>query len=196
ELDADGDAPVEIERNGARLVVRVDRYRDTDWAEAVEAPEPAVEEGQLALFAPGQDVVPAIPAPGVADLVAPAEPPLHHVRRLSFTALSTFEQCSYKYYSLYVARLKERRHEHRGREGGLGATEIGDAVHKLLEQVNLREPAVPDLEQVRVWYPTVSDEELERIRAYVASYCDSDLARRVAGCEGVAKERHFTFEHD
>src|SRR5207253_6839000 len=33
ELDAEGDAPVEIERNGARLVVRVDRFRDADWAE-------------------------------------------------------------------------------------------------------------------------------------------------------------------
>ncbi len=30
----------------------------------------------------------------------------------------------------------------------------------------------------------------------MAAYCDSDLARRVAGLEGVEKERHFTFEHD
>jgi hypothetical protein len=42
----------------------------------------------------------------------------------------------------------------------------------------------------------VSDEELVRIRGFVASYCDSDLARRVAALEGVQKERHFTFEHD
>jgi hypothetical protein len=55
---------------------------------------------------------------------------------------------------------------------------------------------VPELEQVRVWYPTVSDEELERIRAFVASYCDSDLARRIAALGGAQKERHFTFEHD
>jgi ATP-dependent exoDNAse (exonuclease V) beta subunit len=196
ELDAAGDAPVEIERDGARLVVRVDRFREADWIEPAEAAERTIEEGQLALFAPGQEVVPVAPAPVLAALVAPAEPRLHHVRRLSFTALSTFEQCSYKYYSLYVARLKERRPEHRGGDGGLRATEVGDAVHKLLEQVDLREPAVPDLEQVRVWYPTVSDDELERIRAYVASYCESDLARRVAACERVDKERHFTFEHD
>src|SRR5260221_255177 len=43
---------------------------------------------------------------------------------------------------------------------------------------------------------TVSDDELERIRAFVVAYCDSDLARRVAALEGVQKERHFTFEHD
>jgi len=47
-----------------------------------------------------------------------------------------------------------------------------------------------------VWYPTVTDEELDRIGAYVAAYCDSELARRVAPLEGVRKERHFTFEHD
>jgi RecB family exonuclease len=131
----------------------------------------------------------------LARLVAPAEPPLHHVRRLSFTALSTFEQCSYKYYALYVARMAERRPEHSGGDGGLRATEIGDAVHRLLEQVDLAAPAVPDLEQVRVWYPTVSDEELERISAFVASYCDSELARRISALP-VAKERRFTFEHD
>jgi ATP-dependent exoDNAse (exonuclease V) beta subunit len=120
------------------------------------------------------------------------------VRRLSFTALSTFEQCSYKYYALRVAGMTERRPEHRTGEdeGGLRATEVGDAVHRLLEQVDLRAPAAPDLGQVHDWYPSVSDEELERIRVFVASYCDSELARRVAELSGVEKERHFTFEHD
>ena len=118
------------------------------------------------------------------------------MRRLSFTALSTFEQCSYKYYALRVAGMAERRPEHRVGEGGLRATEVGDAVHRLLEQVDLHAPAAPDLEQVREWYPTVSDEELERIRVFVASYCDSELARRVAALSSIEKERHFTFEHD
>jgi ATP-dependent exoDNAse (exonuclease V) beta subunit len=81
-------------------------------------------------------------------------------------------------------------------DGGLRATEIGDAVHRLLEQVDLGSPSPPDLEQVRIWYPTVSDDELERIRAFVVAYCDSDLARRVAALDGAQKERHFTFEHD
>jgi ATP-dependent exoDNAse (exonuclease V) beta subunit len=117
------------------------------------------------------------------------------LRRLSFTALSTFEQCSYRYYARYVAGMPERKPSGTG-EGGLRATEIGDAVHKLLEQVDLAAPALPDVDQVRVWYPTVSDEEVERIRAYVASYCESELARRVSSLDGVRKERHFTFEHE
>ncbi len=197
ELTAAGTAPVEIARNDARLVVRVDRFDEAVWAEAAEAVEAEPEAGQLELFAALEEAAAAAAAPVLAQLVAPAEPPLHRLRRLSFTALSTFDQCSYKYYALYVSGMKERRPEHRGDgEGGLRATEIGDAVHRLLEQVDLHAPAMPDLEQVRVWYPTVRDEELERIRTYVASYCDSELARRVAACARVDKERHFTFEHD
>ena len=192
ELTAAGEAPLELERGDARLVVRVDRYRPVQ-----AVPEPTVEAGQLALFAELAEAVQAAAAPVLPPLVAPAEPPLHRPRRLSFTALSTFDQCSYKYYAIYVAGMRERRAElPAGGEGGLRATEIGDAVHKLLEQVDLAAPALPDLEQVRVWYPTVSDEELERIRGFVESYCGSELARRVAALPAMQKERHFTFEHD
>jgi hypothetical protein len=49
---------------------------------------------------------------------------------------------------------------------------------------------------VREWYPAVSEDELERIRGFVASYCDSELARRIAALSHMDKERHFTFEHD
>jgi ATP-dependent exoDNAse (exonuclease V) beta subunit len=79
---------------------------------------------------------------------------------------------------------------------GLAATEIGDAVHRLLETVDLAAPAVPDVEQVRDWYSAVTDEELERIRGFVSSYCESELARRIAGLEGAVPERPFAFEHD
>src|ERR671931_1131721 len=81
---------------------------------------------------------------------------------------------------------------------GLAATEIGDAVHRLLELVNLQEPLPPDdlVALVRGWYPRVSDEELERIGAFVRSYCESELARRVASLTGARPERPFAFEHD
>jgi ATP-dependent exoDNAse (exonuclease V) beta subunit len=196
ELAAAGDAPVEIQRNGAQFVVRMDRFREKDWGEPSSAAADEGESGQLSLFTASAEAA-AAAAPELLPLVAPPDPPLHHVRRLSFTALSTFEQCSYKYYALRVAGMAERRPEHRdGGEGGLRATEVGDAVHRLLEQVDLRVPAAPDFEQVREWYPTVTEEELDRIRVFVASYCDSELARRIATFARVEKERHFTFEHD
>ena len=76
------------------------------------------------------------------------------------------------------------------------ATEVGDAVHRLLELVDLAAPALPDIELVRTWYPDVSDEELERIRGFVAAYCDSELAARIATLAGARPERPFAFEHD
>jgi ATP-dependent exoDNAse (exonuclease V) beta subunit len=196
DLDAAGDVPVEIERNAARLVVRVDRHRAEDWlVPAALEPEQPGEEIQLALFAAGEETAPFLAAPVLPALAAIAKPPLHRLRRLSFTALSTFEQCSYRYYARYVAGMPERRPTGTG-EGGLRATEIGDAVHRLLEQIDLSAPSPPDLEPVSIWYPTVTDEELQRIGAFVSAYCDSELARRVASLSGVEKERHFTFEHD
>src|ERR671936_392949 len=81
---------------------------------------------------------------------------------------------------------------------GLAATEIGDAVHRLLELVNLREPLPPDdlAAKVRGWYPRVSDDELERIAGFVRSYCESELARRVAELPGARAQRPFAFVHD
>ena len=49
---------------------------------------------------------------------------------------------------------------------------------------------------MRARYPAVTDEELERIRAFVASYCDSELGARIAGLEGATAELPFAFEHD
>jgi len=198
ELDAAGDAPVELERGDARLLVRLDRFDAEAWADAPadEPEEELPEAGQLALFSAPEDLAAAPPAHILPALEPLPVPPLHRVRRLSFTALSLFEQCSYKYFALRVAGMSERPPVARGSGEGLRAVEVGDAVHKLLEQVDLAAPAAPDLEQVRAWYPDVSEDELARIRGFVESYCASPLAARIAALTPVEKERHFTFEHD
>jgi ATP-dependent helicase/nuclease subunit A len=191
ELAAATTEPFELERGGAGFLVRVDRWarRRDEPVEAV-----AVEDGQLALFA---ELPTAPPVRGyrLPELAPVPLPPLHRVRSLSFTALSLFEQCSYRYYVQRIAGLREERGKVPG-VTGLAATEIGDAVHRLLEAVDLRAPAVPDVDVVRAWYPAVTDEELERIRAFVAAYCDSELARRVAALDGARPERPFAFEHN
>jgi ATP-dependent helicase/nuclease subunit A len=179
ELAQAGDAPIELARGDARLLVRLDRFR----AEAAATePEPELEEGQLALFSALEEVAAPRAAPELPQLVALPEPPLHRVRRLSFTSLSLFEQCAYKYYARYGLGMSERPIEIEGAGERLG-TEIGSAVHALLEEIDLAAPVVPELED-------------ELVRGFVAAYCDSDLAHRVARLEGVEKERHFTFEHD
>jgi ATP-dependent exoDNAse (exonuclease V) beta subunit len=178
DLSQAGDTPIELVRGDARLLVRLDRYTPEP-----EIAEPETEEqGQLALFAALEEVAPLPAAPELPPLVALPDPPLHRVRRLSFTSLSLFEQCAYKYFARYGLGMSERPVEGEG-TGEMSGTEIGSAVHALLEEIDLAAPVVPELED-------------ELIRGFVAAYCDSELARRVAALEGVEKERHFTFEHD
>jgi ATP-dependent exoDNAse (exonuclease V) beta subunit len=181
------------------VLVRVDRTPTPAEQPASEPVPAAIDDstGQLALFAPGAE--PKLPplAPALAPIQALPEPPLHDVRRLSYSALALFERCSYRYYAERVAGMRPARaHGTVAGQTGLVATEIGDAVHRLLELVDLGAPALPDLEQVRAWYPAVTDEELERIAGFVDAYCGSDLARRVAGLRGARPERPFAFEHD
>jgi ATP-dependent helicase/nuclease subunit A len=187
--------PIELVREGVRVILRVDRFAE----EPPPAAEPAAEDGQLALFAEGAvAALPALvpPLPPLADVPAP---PLHRVRRLSFSALALFERCSYRYYAERVVGMRptDERNAAPGTTG-LAATEIGDAVHRLLELVDLQEPLPPGdlVALVRGWYPRVNDEELERIAGFVRSYCESDLARRVAALSGTRPERPFAFEHD
>jgi ATP-dependent exoDNAse (exonuclease V) beta subunit len=196
EVAAAGDGPLELVRDGARLLVRVDRYRPDAGALGEPAPA-AAEDDQLALFT-GEELPPLPPpAPRLPELAPVPAPPLHRVRRLSYSALALFERCSYRYFAERVAGMRpESAHGTVPGATGLAATEVGDAVHRLLEMVELSAPAVPNVEPVRVWYPAVTDEELQRIRAFVASYCESDLARRIAALAGATAERPFAFEHD
>jgi ATP-dependent helicase/nuclease subunit A len=187
------DASVEIERGGARVLVRLDRF----------SPDPPVVDTtvveQLELFEISENGGGALEAPELAPLAEIPEPPLHRVRRLSYSALSLFERCSYRYFAERIVGLRpaEAAGSVPGRTG-LAATEIGDAVHVLLEYVDLRSPAVPEnLEElVRGRYPAVTEEELVRIRGFVASYCGSELGARIASLEGAEPELPFAFEHD
>jgi ATP-dependent helicase/nuclease subunit A len=185
ELAAAGDVPLELVRGDARLLVRLDRFRPQPEAAEV-APEPAEEEeeGQLALFAAIEEIAAPLAAPELPPLLALPEPPLHRVRKLSFTALSLFEQCAYKYFARYGLGMRERPVEVEGEGAGeMTGAEVGSVVHALLEELDLAAPVVPEIED-------------ERIRGFVAAYCESELARRVAALPGVEKERHFTFAHD
>jgi ATP-dependent helicase/nuclease subunit A len=182
------DEPVEIERGEARLLLRVDRYAPAAET-SDEPPDVETEEDQLSLFAvPAEE--PVVPVPPLPPLDALPEPPIHDPRRLSYTALSTFEQCSFKYYARYVAGMRERDHL---LPGQLGPTGIGSAVHEALERLDLSAPQVPaDVAPGSA----ASPDDVERIRSFVAAYCDSDLALRIALLDGARAEQPFAFEHD
>jgi RecB family exonuclease len=130
------------------------------------------------------------------------DPPLHDVRRLSYSALALFDRCSYRYWAERVAGMRAAPPRISGEAvgGGLLATELGDAVHRLLELIPLARPAAParaELEAtVRAWYPAATADELERIGIMVGAWAKSALARRVSGLAGALPERPFAFEHD
>ena len=194
------DAPIELEREGARVLVRVDRTPPA--AEPARASSPSRASGRRrdrparALLAGAAPPLPPL-APVLAPIQALPEPPLHDVRRLSYSALALFERCSYRYYAERVAGMRPAdAHGTVAGQSGLVATEVGDAVHRLLELVDLTAPTPPDVEQVRAWYPAVTDEELARIAGFVASYCGSELAAGSPTLSGARPERPFAFEHD
>ncbi len=182
----------EIVRGEARIEVRVDRYVP---APGVEEPVPRALE-QLSLFAEVGEAPPA-PGPTLPPLAPVAAPQIERVRRLSYSALALFERCPYRFYAERLAGL--RPVDGSGRvpgQAGLAASEIGDAVHRLLERVDLAAPAPPPVEQVRTWYPAASETELERVATLVNAYCGSSLAARLATLDGVGSELPFAFEQD
>ncbi|MBA2474600.1 MAG: UvrD-helicase domain-containing protein [Actinobacteria bacterium] len=201
DVEQASDAPVEIERDGARLLVRVNRSPGEPAGEHEEAGVPA-EHLQLELFAAGAPLGGAPPpAPVLPPLLPVAAPPLHRVRRLSYSALALFERCSYRYYAERVVGMPPADASgRRSGDSGLAATEIGDAVHAVLETIDLRSPVAPASDalaaSVRARYPAASAEELERIGRFVSAYVSSELAARIAGLPGAVAERPFTFEHD
>ncbi len=189
---ADKASPVELRRGDATLLVRVNRGEETAAVEEEQA-----AEGQLELFSAIPEA-PLFEAPVLPELEPVPAPPLHVPRKLSFTALATFDRCSYRYYAERVAGMRpaDVRGDVPGGDG-LGATEIGSAVHLLLEELDLGAPAVPDDLDARVHagFPGATGEDLARIRELLGAYCASPLAARLAALPDARREAHFTFEH-
>ncbi len=194
--------PVEIGRGDASILLRLDRWDPSaaplpaDAAEGVHA-DTAAAGAQLALFAGvGESLPPR--APRLRDLPLAPEPGLSRISRLSFSAISLFDTCSLRFWAERVAGIRTREVPRGAAGGGLRATEIGDAVHRVLERVDLAAPRAPAelAALVDAWYPGVSGEERERIASLVDAYCGSGLAARVARLAGTRVEVGFAFEHD
>ena len=192
ELDEAQEGTVELVRDGARLLVRIDRYRVAQVAAAEVAASGG--DSQLELFAGENVPVLPPPAPRLPELAPVPQPPPHNVRSLSYSALALFGRCSYRYYAERIVGM--RPSDTRGTvpgQSGLAATEIGDAVHVLLEHGvaadEVREP-------VLTRYPAATDEDLARVGQLVQAWYDSPLARRLGELERVRPELGFAFEHD
>jgi ATP-dependent exoDNAse (exonuclease V) beta subunit len=204
-LDQRRDGPEEIERGPARFLLRVNRHDPA--AETVASRDATAGEGdgkevkQLVLFSDVEAATlpPAITLPALLPV---PRPPAPEPRRLSFSAVALYQRCSLRFWAERVAGMRPVGAPvvSDNLDEGLLATEVGDAVHRLLELVDLDDPRAPSLDDLVVhvtdWYPSVSGDELGRIGSLVEAYCSSTLARRVADLGGARPERPFTFEHD
>ncbi|MBD0291532.1 MAG: UvrD-helicase domain-containing protein, partial [Thermoleophilia bacterium] len=190
ELDvrsADGQ-PAEIERGGASVTVRVDRAAPA--VPALGAAPPA--EPQLQLFTPASGGA-ARHAPVLPELSPVDPPPAPALRRLSYSALALFERCPYRFFAERVVGLRPVEDGAAGDGEGIAATELGDAVHVLLE---VEAPAAEIRARVLERYPGASDDDLARVERLVASWRSSPLATRLASLPGVRRELPFAFQHD
>lgn len=205
ELDrVDADTAVEVERGAAGVVLRIDRFVPSAGAAEVTAGSGSDDGGksQLALFEGAGEDVPA-PAPRFRDLVEIPTPEPFRLARLSYSAIALHDRCGYRYYAERIAGMRPAPWEPtpgNDSRAGIHATELGDAVHRILELVDLDAPAAPAQEElercVRAWYPHVTVEELGRIGDLVRCFTDSALAQRIAGLKGARVERPFAFELD
>jgi ATP-dependent exoDNAse (exonuclease V) beta subunit len=186
--------PVEIDRDGSKVLVRVDRAKP-------EPPQPAAAE-QLPLF---ESIEEASDAAGfeLAPLAPVAMPPaIPPVRRLSYSALALFAKCSYRFYAERLVGLAPAEPVGRADEAdGLAATEIGDAVHALLEaDPGAAAGAVASAEEISAFltrrYALVGPEDADRVAGLVAAWRSSPLAQRLGELSGVRTELPFAFEHD
>jgi hypothetical protein len=170
-------------------------------AAPVPVEDPPPTPSQLELFTGVGEALPP-PAPRLRALADAPAPPTARITRLSFSAISLFERCSYRFYAERVAGMRPAPwapEDGVGEgSGGLHPTELGDAVHRLLELVDLAAPALPEAwaERVAGWYPAARPDELARVGELVEAYLGSSLARRIAQLEGVRPERPFVFELD
>jgi RecB family exonuclease len=182
------DSDAEVDAGEAALRVRVERPGDPAAPSAngaVTVPVAAAETHpvgeQLALFGEGGRTVEALP-PLAPIPAAPAVP----LRRLSYSALSLYRRCGYRYFAQRVLGLPEpERAAVEG--GGLDGLELGDAVHLELERADGR---------WRDRYPHATPQDEERIAGFVEAWGGSPLRGRVEELTDARNEVAFAFEVD
>jgi ATP-dependent exoDNAse (exonuclease V) beta subunit len=139
----------------------------------------------------------------LAALVEPLAPPPSEPPppTLSYTALSAYAHCGYRFYLERVLRLPAvEKVSVPGGAGGAGASaelsgaERGVLIHALLERLDFRRPARPSLATI-----TAVAEQLglpaapEDVAGLVEAFAASPLRARLAAASDVRREESFAF---
>jgi ATP-dependent exoDNAse (exonuclease V) beta subunit len=167
----------------------------------LEAPVPVAPGEQLALALNGGAPAAAIaPAPPPVEPAAPAPAP---PGTLSYTSLTRYAQCPYRFHLERGLGLPEQEPpEHlRDAEAPVSALDLrvrGTLVHELLEGLDLRaDAALPDDELVRAVAAAheaeLSEADVADLRELVAAFAGSALRERLSAARSVHREHAFAF---
>ncbi|PKQ20286.1 MAG: hypothetical protein CVT66_05830 [Actinobacteria bacterium HGW-Actinobacteria-6] len=124
----------------------------------------------------------------VGDDQPPPEVPASMPRNVSYTGLSVYHACPYKFYATRVARLKTP--ETPGDAGPLG---FGSAVHAALQLSTTEAPPAERIEAI-ARANALGSTDVHRLNAAVQAYLSSETARSVAGAERTHRECPFVLK--
>jgi ATP-dependent exoDNAse (exonuclease V) beta subunit len=151
-----------------------------------------------AIPAPRAGAAPAdVAAAEIADLPVPPPPPA--VRSLSYSSLSQYTACPYRFYLervLRLPRVPEQAPETAPPEA-LDRLVRGSIAHALLEELDLDHPSVPDAAAVQhaaeMADAEVGDDDVADLQALVRAAVEGDVLARVRAARRVRREEGFTF---
>ncbi|QEC50014.1 AAA family ATPase [Baekduia soli] len=189
---------------------------------AAEAPGPGLPEppaaapgGQLTLDLFAEPAAAAAPPPAGAGAGGPpvrpatsGTPPRPLPAALSYSSLSAYDRCGYRWYLERVLRLPREEADAAtaaaacgedpaavGGPAGLDPLVRGSLAHLLLEGLDLAAPAPPGAEAVRelaeLHEAEVTDADVADLQALVAAFVDGPLAGRLAAAPDVRREHGF-----
>jgi ATP-dependent helicase/nuclease subunit A len=162
----------------------------------------------------------ALPAAPIA--VPPAPPrPRPTPQRISYSSLSDYARCGYRYYLTRDLRLPRdpapvespggdspasstvppaghvAPSEPAAEEGALDALTRGTIVHRALESLDFARPEPPEADAVRALAEgegvELTDADVDDVRALVAAFAASPLCARLAAARHVRREAAFAF---
>ncbi|HEV3128648.1 MAG TPA: UvrD-helicase domain-containing protein [Solirubrobacteraceae bacterium] len=108
---------------------------------------------------------------------------------LSYSAISEYQRCGYRFYAQRVLRLPAvDTPTGTAVVPGLAAADRGTLVHALLERLDFRRPVIPGPEAI-----AASEAEAEEIARLLQRFAESNLCQRLGRARGVAREQPFGF---
>jgi ATP-dependent helicase/nuclease subunit A len=195
ELLAAGGEPTVLRVGPAAVEVRVLVNRP-----GVAEPLPPALPSLLVPSALGAEALapePLAPVDPAGEREPQAEPAPLMTGSLSYSSLSEFERCGYRFYLERVLRLPEDRAAGRGGEehAGLEPRARGTLVHSLMETLDFAAGAGPSAVHVESTAAALglaaSEEEARELAALVAAAAASGPARRIAAARPIGREYPF-----